>query len=196
MELHLYDLVVIYLTVKYPQLKMSEIRKAHPDLNDEEVRRVTPLLGITELWGNKEILEVNGQKVYWDLKNHCRVDRQWVINYVRGGGSMSEDQIQAKINTFINGHSKYIKPVPAGIVNKWIIENQIGDPLMYHTQYYRIAKRLLQAGWLVGEGRFVFTYRESARVFVEEFLDKTPPKNWPAKLEVEGGVPERSIFAR
>jgi predicted alpha/beta-hydrolase family hydrolase len=88
--------------------------------------------------------------------------------------------------------------VPDGIVNRFILAHDLGDPLYHSTQFYRVGEKLAAAGWLVGrvDNVFYFTPRESAKKYVGAELNNVPPAKWPVTIEVEAGQVVGRLKAR
>lgn len=77
--------------------------------------------------------------------------------------------------------------IPGGVVNQFIISHGLGRPLFHSNQFYRIADKLEQAGWLLG-GETRFMPSHTAEVYVTTHLDPIPPTRWPYRLSVQNGL--------
>lgn len=83
------------------------------------------------------------------------------------------------------------KSIPDGSVNRFIMRHNIAKmapPLMYATQFYRVADKLYDAGFLKGdEYRFVTT--DAAEIWVRNTLDRiTDPRDWFTYVPVQNGM--------
>lgn len=77
--------------------------------------------------------------------------------------------------------------IPNGVVNRFIISHGLGRPLFHSNQFYRIADKLQQAGWLLG-GKTRFMPSQTAEAYVTKNLDPIPPARWPYRLTVQNGL--------
>lgn len=88
---------------------------------------------------------------------------------------------------WLDGPNGQPGPIPDGVVNQRIIRHGFGRPLFHSNQFYRIADKLAQAGWLLG-GKTRFTPSLAAEQYVLRVLDKKPPEEWPYRIEVQNGI--------
>lgn len=137
-----------------------------------------------------------------------------IERYVRQGYSENEasEMVDRLGISALWGHNNHIvtpegvemawgeddRPVPDGVVNRFIVAHDLGEPLFHSTQFYRIGDKLASAGWLIGrvDDKFYFTPRELAKEYVANTLDRLPPHRWPITIEVEAGRVTAQLKAR
>ena len=79
------------------------------------------------------------------------------------------------------------QPVPGGIVNRMILRYRVGAPLLHAKQFYRIERRLKEAGLLADIDGLHFMYNDKAKRLVNRYLTTRNPNEWPVRLVVQDG---------
>lgn len=122
-------------------------------------------------------------KAYLEMKAKYPDLGDYEINQAIGGVGIT--RIWGN-KTFMEDKTWEGKPIPAGTFNSLILNYHMGAPLLHHTQFYRLADKLADAGWLLG-GELRFIYTREASDFVHDILDRRLPDDWPTFVPVMNG---------